>query len=370
MRDVLRDVLAWSERGERVVFAILVRVDRSAPLAPGAAMAVGDSGAVSGSISGGCVEPALYGEATRLLDRGGTTLVSYGIADEAAFDVGLTCGGTIEVMLTRLEEAEIRVLGALAKAIDADRPAALGVVLNGREAGRLALVAGESETATLADRGLAHAVMRDARGAVESGASGMRTYGEQGGSRPDEVAAFVRAFAAAPDMLIFGAIDFAGALSRLGRFLGYRVTVCDARATFVTPERFPDAHRVVAQWPHEFLSEAPVDVRTAICVLTHDPKFDIPVLQAALATPAGYIGAMGSRRTHDERTRALRELGVDAGDLARISGPIGLDLGATTPEEVAVAIAAEIVALRNGASAGRLAERAGPVHGTRQGTLA
>ena len=155
---------------------------------------------------------------------------------------------------------------------------------------------------------------------------------------------FVSTFAPRPDMYVFGAIDFASAVATIGRFLGYRVTVCDARATFVTPERFPDADRLVVAWPHDFLATAPVDRRTAICVLTHDAKFDVPVLQAALATPAGYIGAMGSRRTTEQRNERLRAGGLGDEDIARIHAPIGLPIASKTPQEVAVAVAAEIIA--------------------------
>ena len=167
-------------------------------------------------------------------------------------------------------------------------------------------------------------------------------------------------------MYVFGAIDFASAVARIGKFMGYRVTVCDARAVFATRERFPSADEVVVAWPDEFLKTAEVDKRTVICVLTHDPKFDVPVLTAALATEAGYIGAMGSRRTHDNRTARLKEEGATDEDLSRISSPIGLDIGARTPEETAVAIAGEIIALRTGHSGGRLAERSGAIHAPQQ----
>jgi xanthine dehydrogenase accessory factor len=163
-------------------------------------------------------------------------------------------------------------------------------------------------------------------------------------------------------MYVFGATDFARETARIGKFLGYRVTVCDARATFVTRARFPEVDELVVRWPDELLAEAPVDARTAICVLTHDPKFDVPLLRAALATDAGYIGAMGSRRTDDDRVRKLRAEGLGDAELARIHGPIGLDLGARTPQEVAVAIAGEITALRYGAPGGFLGDRAGAVH--------
>ena len=178
----------------------------------------------------------------------------------------------------------------------------------------------------------------------------------------EDVAVFVQSFAPPPKMYVFGAIDFASAVARIGKFLGYRVIVCDARAVFATRDRFPSADEVIVAWPDDFLKTAEVDARSVICVLTHDPKFDVPVLKAALETPAGYIGAMGSRRTHDNRTARLKEEGVSDEQLARVSSPIGLDIGSRTPEETAVAIAAEIIAFRTGHTGGRLAERTGPIH--------
>ena len=173
---------------------------------------------------------------------------------------------------------------------------------------------------------------------------------------------FVHSFAPPPRMLVFGAIDFAAAVARAGKFLGYRVTVCDARGIFATPARFPEADEVVVEWPHRFLARTPVDARTVICVLTHDPKFDVPVLEVALRTPAGYIGAMGSRRTHEDRLARLREAGLAEEELARLRSPIGLDLGARTPEETAVSVAAELIQLRWGGSGMPLTTTSGRIH--------
>jgi xanthine dehydrogenase accessory factor len=178
----------------------------------------------------------------------------------------------------------------------------------------------------------------------------------------EDVTVFVQSFAPPPRMYVFGAIDFASAVARVGKFMGYRVTVCDARPVFATRDRFPTADEVIVAWPDEFLKTAEVDKRTVICVLTHDPKFDVPILLEALKTDAGYVGAMGSRRTHDNRTARLKEEGITDEQLSRISSPIGLDIGARTPEETAIAIAAEIIALHTGHSGGRLAERSGPIH--------
>lgn len=163
-------------------------------------------------------------------------------------------------------------------------------------------------------------------------------------------------------MLVFGAIDYAAAVARIGAFLGYRVTVCDARPVFATPERFPAGVEVVVDWPHHYLSGTTTDARTVICVLTHDPKFDVPLLEEALRRPAAYIGAMGSRRTHDDRLERLRAAGVPEHELSRLRSPVGLDLGARTPEEVAVSVAAEIIALRWGGSGLPLTARGGAIH--------
>jgi xanthine dehydrogenase accessory factor len=205
-------------------------------------------------------------------------------------------------------------------------------------------------------------VVSEARSTLTAGLTGVRAYGRQGEARRQDVEVFVQSFAPPARMYVFGGTDFARATAQIGKFLGYRVTVCDARAAFVTRARFPEADELVVRWPDEFLAEAEVDQRSAICILTHDPKFDVPLLRAALAGDAGYIGAMGSRRTDDERTSALRREGVSEAELSRVRGPIGLDIGARTPQEVAVAIAGESVAVRSGSCAGFLRERSGAVH--------
>jgi xanthine dehydrogenase accessory factor len=243
-------------------------------------------------------------------------------------------------------------------------PVAIATVIQG-PAGALGgklLVSPEDHTGTAGNEDLDRAIVEGARGMLEGGKTGTVHYGPRGQRRMEDVAVFVQSFAPPPKMYVFGAIDFASAVARIGKYLGYRVIVCDARAVFATRERFPSADEVVVAWPDEFLKTAEVDRRSVICVLTHDPKFDVPVLKESLNTPAGYIGAMGSRRTHDNRTARLKEEGVTDEQLARVSSPIGLDIGARTPEETAVAIAAEIIAFRTGHSGGRLAERSGPIH--------
>jgi xanthine dehydrogenase accessory factor len=243
-------------------------------------------------------------------------------------------------------------------------PAAVATVIEGPEGslGSKMLVTAGDHIGTAGNEDLDRAIIEAARGLLEGGRTETIHLGPRGQRRMEDVTVFVQSFAPPPRMYVFGAIDFASAVARIGKFMGYRVTVCDARPVFATRDRFPTADEVVVAWPDEFLKTAEVDRRTVICVLTHDPKFDVPVLVEALKTEAGYIGAMGSRRTHDNRTARLKEEGVTDEQLARISSPVGLDIGARTPEETAVAIAGEIIALRTGHSGGRLSERSGPIH--------
>lgn len=255
-----------------------------------------------------------------------------------------------------------RLLEELLLANAEERPVALVTVVRGPHVGGKALVSPSGVIGSLGNAGLGNAAVGDARAMLAQGASGTRHYGRLGEERGDDVEVFIQSFAPPPRMFVFGAIDFSRATVRVGKLLGYHVTVVDARETFATTKRFPEADEVVVAWPHEFLAAAPVDERTVLCILTHDPKFDVPVLAAAVHTPAAYIGAMGSRRTHTDRIRRLREEGVGKADLQRIRGPIGLDIGARTPEEVAVAIAAEIIAMRYGKEAPSLSDGSGPVH--------
>ena len=254
------------------------------------------------------------------------------------------------------------ILGRWHTALAQQSPVAIVTMVGGPQVGSKLLVTPEEHVGTMGNAELDRAIIEAARGMLEGGRTGTRHYGTHGQRRMEDVTVFIQSFAPPPRMYVFGAIDFASAVARIGKFMGYRVTVCDARPVFATRERFPIADEIVVAWPDEFLKTAEVDTRTVICVLTHDPKFDVPVLKASLATPAGYIGAMGSRRTHNNRTARLKEEGVSEEELARISSPIGLDIGARTPEETAVAIAGEIIALRTGHSGGRLSERSGPIH--------
>ncbi len=389
MRDIVADLRRWWDAGEPFALATVVGVSRSAPRAPGAAMAVGPGGVVVGSVSGGCVEGAVYELAAEVLESSGqqpgvpaAQLTTFGYSDDTAFAVGLTCGGQISLLVERIDATRTPDFGLLLADIEAAKPVAIAQVLtldpaagDGAAAGsgypvvvgaRLR-VSEEETTGSLGTEGLDAAVTDDARGLLSVGQTGQRHYGPHGERRVDDVTVFVASYAPPPRMLVFGAIDFAAAVARIGVFLGYRVTVCDARPLFATERRFPDAHEVVVEWPHRYLARSvaagAVDARTVICVLTHDPKFDVPLLEVALSTQASYIGAMGSRRTHDERMQSLRERGVAESQLARLHSPIGLDIGARTPEETAVSVAAEIVGSRWGGTGRPLLTTTGPIHG-------
>ncbi len=254
---------------------------------------------------------------------------------------------------------------ALRAAIAAEEPVALATVVDGPGVGGKLLVRPDAEpTGSLGDADLDRVVARDALGELAAGTTGVRHYGPQGQANEFDVAVFVESFAPPPQLLVFGAVDFTGALARVGKVLGYRVTVCDAREVFATRARFPFADEVVVDWPHRLLERVGHELgpRDAVCVLTHDPKFDVPAVLAALRTDVGYLGAMGSRRTTDDRNRRLRDEGVSDEDLARVMAPIGLDLGARTPEETAVSILAEVIATRTGRRAPSLRDAAGPIH--------
>jgi xanthine dehydrogenase accessory factor len=367
VRDILDLISKWWTAEDSFGLATVVDTFSSAPREPGAAMAVSAAGEVVGSVSGGCVEGAVYELAGEVTRSGQPVLQRYGISDDTAFSVGLTCGGIIDIFVQPVSRQAFPELGEIAAAVESGTPVAAATVISGPgQLGARRIVWGaegrESAGTLGAGPRLDQAVDDDARGMLAQGLTGVRRYGPDGERRRDELAIFVQSFTPPPQMLVFGAIDFAAAVARAGKFLGYRVTVCDARPVFATASRFPDADEVVTDWPHRYLSGIDTDSRTVICVLTHDPKFDVPLLEVALRRPAAYIGAMGSRRTHDDRLSRLREAGMTEAELARLRSPIGLDLGARTPEETAVAIAAELIQLRWGGSGQPLTATTGRIH--------
>jgi xanthine dehydrogenase accessory factor len=258
------------------------------------------------------------------------------------------------------------IFDTLRDALAAEDAVALATVVEGPDVGAKLLVRpGAPPLGTLGNADLDRVVARDALGELEAGLTSTRHYGPHGEARASDVAVFIESFAPLPRMIIFGAVDFTAALARAGKLLGYRVTVCDARAVFATAQRFPMADEVVNDWPDRYLAKVGEELgpRDAVCVLTHDHKFDVPALVGALDTNVGYLGAMGSRRTHDDRVRRLRDAGIDDAGLDRVMAPIGLDIGARTPEETAIAICAEIIALRTGRRAPSLRDASGPIHG-------
>lgn len=261
--------------------------------------------------------------------------------------------------------ADPSIFDLLDAAVSAEEPVALATITDGPGVGsKLLFRPGHAPAGTLGDDDLDRVVTRDVEGELSAGRTGVRHYGLHGEANEAAVAVFIESFAPPPQMLIFGAVDFTAALARVAKVLGYRVTVCDAREVFATRARFPMADELVVDWPNRLLDQVGggLGERDAVCVLTHDPKFDVPAITSALATGVGYIGVMGSRRTHDDRTKRLVDVGVDQAGLDRLRSPIGLDLGARTPEETAISIVAEIIALRTGRTVPSLRDTEGPIH--------
>ena len=391
MREVLDDIARFQAEESKICVARVVQVEGSGPRDPGATMVVSEDGRVVGSVSGGCVEGAVVEEALSCIASETPKLVRFGYSDDEAFAVGLTCGGIITIFCSPGIPSAI---DALVKALDDREPCALATViaidetevtraLEGRQGanpcivgsreihemthlGATVLISADGKiTGTLGDVELDEFVARDGDGVIASGHSVIRHYGKKGATTGTEISVFFESFTPPPKMVIFGAVDFTAALVRIAKVIGYEVTVCDARAPFATEARFPEADHVVVDWPHRYLEALKTELgpRDAICVLTHDPKFDVPAIVAALKTKVGYIGAMGSRRTHRERKERLLDAGVGEKALTKVSSPIGLDLGSRTPEETAIAILAEIIVKQTGHRPASLSDGDGPIHG-------
>lgn len=373
MRELMGDLAASWRGGATIGLATVVSTQRSAPRPPGASMLVLPDGAVSGSVSGGCVEGAVYELAGEVVADGRSVLQRFGYSDDDAFAVGLTCGGVIDVFVEPVSRGTFPELGGIAADVSVGRPVAIATVVEHPDSawvGRRVVVRPDRTEGSLGHPRADAAVTDDVRGLLATGTSTMLAYGPAGERMDSGMQVFVSSFQPRARMIVFGAIDFAGALARQGDLLGYDVTVCDARPVFATEARFPTADAVVVDWPHRYLQAqvdaGGVDRRTVLCVLTHDPKFDVPVLELALQLEGderpAFVGAMGSRVTHEKRLARLREVGLDDAHLARLSSPIGLDLGGRTPEETAVSIAAEIIAQRWGGSGARLSDTGRRVH--------
>lgn len=357
MREILADLDRWQAAREDVAIATLLDVRGSAPRLPGARLAVTRGGQMAGSVSGGCVENDVYTRALTVLDSGVPAVASYGISDESAFAVGLACGGAIDVLI----EPFVPTLAwqTLRQAIDASEAAvwAVGVAPTSL-LGRHLVVLHDGRTLGSIDPGLDAGVVAEARQLLrDDGARmvGLSLHGEEG-------RVFIEAFSPSMRLFIVGATHAASALCRVARQVGFRVTVVDPRSIYATPERFPDADELVCARPEEVLAAARLDGRSYVVTLSHDPKFDLPVLACALRSEARYVGAMGSRKTRERRKAELRELGLGEAELNRLYSPIGLDIGARAPEEIAIAIAAELLAVRSGREARPLVDKQGPVH--------
>lgn len=322
MESVLSQAGRWRELGRRVAVATVVATRRSAPRPVGSKLVVSESGELAGSVSGGCVENDVVLAARDVLAGGPPRLLSYGITDEMAIGIGLPCGGEIDVFVEELTEAE-------------------------RSDVTLTVVAGEGVGERLHDPELEQAARRRGRSHVLE--LGDRT---------------VLADVSAPPtrLFVYGAVDTAEALCRAAKVLGWRTVVADARASFATPERIPSADELLVLWPEDALAQVQPDLGTAVIVLTHDDKFDLPLIRGALASEAFYVGWIGSRRNQERRRGLLREEGVTDDELERISGPSGLDIGADTPAETAVSMLAEILAVRAGRSGGRLRDAKARIH--------
>ncbi len=367
MLDIAAELHEWCERGRDFAVATVVAVSGSAPRQPGAALAVDTDGTAVGSVSGGCVEGAVYEMCAEALRDGHPVAERFGYSDEDAFAVGLTCGGEIDILVTpvRADSPWRETVAEAVAAAARGETAAVARVVSGPPGllGRALLVGPGGHSGSLGGHpDLDRTAAAEARALLDAGRNGTVGIGAEGSRCGEPLTLLVESSAPPPRMLVFGAIDFAAALVRAGKFLGYEVTLCDARPVFATAARFPDADEIVVDWPHRYLDATPVDARTVVCVLTHDAKFDVPLLERALRLPAAYVGAMGSRRTHQDRLARLREAGLTEHELARLRSPIGLDLGARTPEETALSIAAEIVAARRGGTGRPLTGAHTPIH--------
>jgi xanthine dehydrogenase accessory factor len=362
-----RAVRDWIAGGRDLAIATLVDTAGSSPLEVGAMMLIDGDGRVEGSVTGGCIEAALVEEAHEVLAGGQPRVRTYGISDELAAGVGLMCGGTVHVFVERLAEEAARVLDEVLAAAIEGRPAAVATLLDGDQAGsRLGLIEGRTVGGLGAAELLDRSVGREMGGMLERGITTMRRYGADGAAMGSELRVHIKAFAEPPEMVIFGAIDFSVAVASLAGALGYRTTIVDARTPFVTSPRFAAVAEVVVDWPDRYLEGRELDSRDVVLVFTHDAKFDEPALIAALASGAGYVGALGSRRTQRDRADRLRAAGVAEEELGRIAAPCGLDIGARTPAETAISILAEVIAMQHGRPAEPLAETEGPIHAERE----
>ncbi len=373
MLGIARELSRWCAQETGFAVATVVGADGSVPRRPGAALAVDSHGTAVGSISGGCVEAAVYELCRQALDSGEPLLEHFAYDESDPFAAHLPCGGTIDVLVTpvRSGSPDAAMLSAALTAAAGGEAVAVVRAVDGPAVdspyaprGRLLLVRADGSSHGTLGGGaeLDRAAAAQARSMLAAGRTSTVRVAPDGSPCESALTVLIETTAPPPRLLVFGANDFAAALVDVGAFLGFHVTVCDARAVFTTPARFPRADEVVVAWPHRYLETQRLDARTVLCVLTHDAKFDVPLLQRALRLPIAYVGAMGSRRTHHERLRRLRAAGLTEAELARLHSPVGLDLGACTPQETALSIAAEIIVERHGGTGLPLTGTTEPLH--------
>jgi xanthine dehydrogenase accessory factor len=338
VKEIVPDIDRWQAAGERIAMATVVATRRSAPRPVGSKLGVSSGGELAGSVSGGCVENEVYGAAQDVLGGGAPRLLTYGISDDLAFEVGLPCGGEIDVWV---EEPDPELLARLEQVVAEERRAVLFTVLDGPDVGSKRLVEEGAGDALAAE------LLRGGRSKV------LELEGRK---------VFAEVFEPPPRLLVFGAVDTAEALCRAAKQVGWHTIVADARGKFATKERVPSADELIVAWPEDVVAQVQPDYATAVVVLTHDDKFDVPALKGALETEAFYVGALGSRRNQERRRERLLDAGVPEESLERISGPAGLDIGAHTPAETALSILAEILARRAGREGGALKTASGRIH--------
>jgi xanthine dehydrogenase accessory factor len=345
VKEILTDVARWRARGDRIAHATVIATRRSAPRPVGSKLVISDRGEMAGSVSGGCVENEVYGQACEILEGAPPQLLSYGISDDEAFAVGLPCGGEIDVFV---DTASPELLERLARVIEREERAVLFTVVEGDRVGAQLLATEDGDRVGEGSDEHFDDVLRGGRNVVLELDSGEKVFAE--------------VYGPPPRLLVFGAVDTAEALCRAARGLGWHTIVSDARGKFASSERLPSADEIVVAWPDETLARVRPDHQTAVVVLTHDERWDVPALKGALETEAFYIGALGSRRNQARRRERLLEEGVAESQLDRVQGPAGLDIGADTPAETALSILAEILAIRAGREGGRLKEAKGRIH--------
>jgi xanthine dehydrogenase accessory factor len=345
VKEILGDIERWRARGDRIALATVIATRKSAPRPVGSKLAISDRGEMAGSVSGGCVENEVYGEACEILEGARPQLLSYGISDDEAFAVGLPCGGEIDVFV---DAVPVELLDRLAQVVEREERAVLFTVVEGDRLGAQWLVTEGGDRVGEGPDEHFDEVLRRGRNVLLELDSGQKVFAE--------------VYGPAPRLLVFGAVDTAEALCGAAKLIGWRTIVSDARGKFASPDRLPSADELVVAWPDETFARVQPDHQTAVVVLTHEERFDVPALKGALETDAFYIGALGSRRNQARRRERLLEEGVEEAQLDRISGPSGLDIGADSPAETALSILAEILAVRAGRAGGKLKESKGRIH--------